>query len=586
MKKLFMLMVAVILMAAPAFSQNAFSDVPRDHWAYGAVSQLAAAGILEGYPDGTFQGKRTLTRYEYAMIIARLLPFLSDEDINVSAFATKKDLDGYAKLSDIKGADLSGVASKADLDAIAKLANEFKAELAALGVDVNALNADLAALRSRVSALEDEQARVKITGELTLAGMYTTTKDGDYLLDYDRAAEREGSQGTQFMKDFQINVKGRVNSNINAYLTLVAGDYMRKKQEGFGAWKTDVSQSVDSTVLPYYMYATVDAGKYGDFKIGRMPMQINKYIYLRADADSYIDIERTDNGDYQFGGVDYNKSFGAFDIRAWFGQPTHSLFYDTNMESAYNLQTPIKDMAGIQLGFNISEARIEALINYNEAFNDFEGCIPSYVTGLSKSVVYGGTVAIPFGSFALDGGYFVQKTKNLDTVYGYGKDNPHIADANISFESNGLTLGVGYLDVEAGYNAPGDYEGMAYVGNPDNIKGFKANAAYDFGNFNIFGEYKQYKTKDDKYVSKYEYDLTNDKIKFLCAGINYNAGNIGEFGAKYESLDNHGDKSNYITVSWLKNIGNANFKIAYQNINNKELENKGSIIYGQAGYTF
>ena len=163
MKKILMLMVAVIIMAAPAFAQNAFSDVPRDHWAYGAVSQLAAAGIVEGYPDGTFQGKRTLTRYEYAMIIARLLPFLSDEDINVSAFATKKDLDGYAKLSDIKGGDFSGLASKADLDAIAKLANEFKAELAALGVDVNALNADVNALRSRVAALEDEQARVKIT---------------------------------------------------------------------------------------------------------------------------------------------------------------------------------------------------------------------------------------------------------------------------------------------------------------------------------------------------------------------------------------------------------------------------------------
>ena len=57
MKKILMLMVAVIVMAAPAFAQNAFSDVPRDHWAYGAVSQLAAAGILEGYPNGIFQGK-------------------------------------------------------------------------------------------------------------------------------------------------------------------------------------------------------------------------------------------------------------------------------------------------------------------------------------------------------------------------------------------------------------------------------------------------------------------------------------------------------------------------------------------------
>jgi hypothetical protein len=585
MKKILMLMVAVIVMAAPAFSQNAFSDVPRDHWAYGAVSQLAAAGILEGYPDGTFQGKRTLTRYEYAMIIARLLPFLSDEDINVSAFATKKDLDGYAKLSDIKAGDFSAFATKADLDAIAKLANEFKAELAALGVDVNALNADVNALRSRVAALEDEQARVKITGSLVVAGKYTNSKNDDYLADIDNRWDRQGSQGTEFIKDFQINVKGRVNNNINAYLTLVAGDYMKKNIEGEGAWRTDVSESVDSTVLPYYMYATVDMGKYGDFTIGRMPMQINKYIYKKYDVDSYVDIARMDNGDYQFGGVDYNKSFGSFDVRAWFGQPTHSEYFDITDAYAYGLETPVKDMAGIQLGFNISGARLEALMNYNEAFDSFEGCVPVYASGLSKSVIYGGTLAVPMGSFALDAAYFQQKTKNNEFYILSGKDKSNLLDANLTFNWNGLTIKGGYLDVQDGYAAPADYEHMAYIHNPDNIKGFKAFAAYDFGNFDIFGTYKQYKDKDDFYGKDIFGDY-NDKIKYFNVGLNYNFGNFGKIGAKYEDLNNHGDKANYITVSWLKSVGNANFKLAYQHVNNKDIENKGNIIYGQAGYTF
>ena len=30
---------------------NPFSDVPADHWAYDAVSQLAADGVIEGYGD-------------------------------------------------------------------------------------------------------------------------------------------------------------------------------------------------------------------------------------------------------------------------------------------------------------------------------------------------------------------------------------------------------------------------------------------------------------------------------------------------------------------------------------------------------
>ncbi len=49
-----------------------FPDVPLDHWAYDAVEYLAAKGIVEGYPDGEFKGDRLLTRYEYAVIIARL----------------------------------------------------------------------------------------------------------------------------------------------------------------------------------------------------------------------------------------------------------------------------------------------------------------------------------------------------------------------------------------------------------------------------------------------------------------------------------------------------------------------------------
>ena len=41
---------------------NPFSDVPRDHWAYDAVAQLAADGVVEGYGDGTFRGDRNITR--------------------------------------------------------------------------------------------------------------------------------------------------------------------------------------------------------------------------------------------------------------------------------------------------------------------------------------------------------------------------------------------------------------------------------------------------------------------------------------------------------------------------------------------
>jgi hypothetical protein len=86
---------------------NPFSDVPADHWAYDAVSQLAADGVIEGYGDTTFQGDKSITRYEMAQMVAKAM----------------------AK-TDVSAAD------KAMID---KLAAEFADELNNLGVRVSNL---------------------------------------------------------------------------------------------------------------------------------------------------------------------------------------------------------------------------------------------------------------------------------------------------------------------------------------------------------------------------------------------------------------------------------------------------------------
>ena len=50
-----------------------FLDIPTNHWAYEAVSDLSRRGLVEGYPDGTFGGDRMLTRYEFAQIVYRAI---------------------------------------------------------------------------------------------------------------------------------------------------------------------------------------------------------------------------------------------------------------------------------------------------------------------------------------------------------------------------------------------------------------------------------------------------------------------------------------------------------------------------------
>lgn len=99
---------------------NPFSDVPADSWAYDAVTTLAADGVIDGYPDGTYKGQQTMTRYEMAQIVARAM--------------AKTDLE------------------KADKALVDKLAAEFAEELDNLGV--------------RVADLEKKSDNVKWGGEL------------------------------------------------------------------------------------------------------------------------------------------------------------------------------------------------------------------------------------------------------------------------------------------------------------------------------------------------------------------------------------------------------------------------------------
>ena len=114
MKKSLVLAMAMALgVTASAYAANPFSDVPAGHWAYDSISKLAAAGVIDGYGDGTFGGDKLMTRYEMAQIVAKAMA---------------------------KGASVE------------RLAAEFADELENLGV--------------RVANLEKKADNVKITGEV------------------------------------------------------------------------------------------------------------------------------------------------------------------------------------------------------------------------------------------------------------------------------------------------------------------------------------------------------------------------------------------------------------------------------------
>ena len=125
MKKRFAAVFAAtaVLGVTTAFAANPFSDVTPNDWAYQSVAQLAAAGVINGYPDGTFKGQNNITRYEMAQMVAKAMANESRANAEQQAM-------------------------------INRLANEFADELNNLGV--------------RVSNLENKVGNVKVTGDARL----------------------------------------------------------------------------------------------------------------------------------------------------------------------------------------------------------------------------------------------------------------------------------------------------------------------------------------------------------------------------------------------------------------------------------
>lgn len=134
------LIALFLLMLAGVSSAKSFDDVPRTHWAYDAVEYLASKGLVEGYPDGTYQGEKEMNRYELAILVARTyakLEEMTDEDVTIDVEAIMNDLmDEFetelAEIRDlvkgnkVKIDDLQRKLkenSEADADLAAKLAN-------------------------------------------------------------------------------------------------------------------------------------------------------------------------------------------------------------------------------------------------------------------------------------------------------------------------------------------------------------------------------------------------------------------------------------------------------------------------------
>jgi len=189
MRKLALVLVLVLAFALPVFA-NPFVDVPLNHWAYDSVQSLAAKGVIVGYPDGTFGGAKSLTRYEFAEAVAKAL--------------------AYVEGMDFAAAD--------DVAILEKLAIEFADELASLGVTVADLEASLGANTEAIAALETTVAKLDTFFEPVVI-------TGDFTATYEKVVYPTVAVAT-LSDETTINIEATINDETTAGITVVATDVL------------------------------------------------------------------------------------------------------------------------------------------------------------------------------------------------------------------------------------------------------------------------------------------------------------------------------------------------------------------------
>ena len=288
MKKSLVLAMAMALgVTASAYAANPFSDVPAGHWAYDAVNKLAAEGVVDGYPDGTYGGDKLMTRYEMAQIVAKAMA----KGANVDKLAAE-----FADELDSLGVRVANLEKKADN---VKITGEVRASYRDVDTDAAGHDGHEGLLRSRL------WVNGQINEDWSYTGMFENNQDfgnktGDEKIDFARAY-----------------VEGRVGG-----LDVVAGRY---NEVTFTGNILDANMDMAKVSYGDKIKVSAAAGKaYDSVEVNDETMlDSDDRIYIGTleaalgDVDAYVGYFKTNsNMDKEIWNVGASYGFGDFTLSA------------------------------------------------------------------------------------------------------------------------------------------------------------------------------------------------------------------------------------------------------------------------------
>ncbi|MDD2714313.1 MAG: S-layer homology domain-containing protein [Candidatus Wallbacteria bacterium] len=263
-------LISFILLIAFLANATPFTDIPKNHWAVQAVSELSERGIITGFPNGTFQGGKTVTRYDLAVVIARLV-----ENLHTTP-------------------GLKAKLGKADLSSIKKLTVEFADELSLLGVKASSLENDMKTVKDDMTVLKDDLTTLKAGnagfGNLNISGNIFTWNEN---LDYG-----ESSVGSDMNLAYTFSELCLIMD-----MDITPDVYLASHFEKFGYWNTSggdwtsgrltgagLNFNQDSDLRTYYSYVGVKDffGWADDMKFGRQHFTIGQGLLIKGMGDGIL----------------------------------------------------------------------------------------------------------------------------------------------------------------------------------------------------------------------------------------------------------------------------------------------------------
>ena len=486
------------LLTLSAFAQ--LNDVPQNHWAYQAIRELVRLRILEGFPDGSFQPNRQVTRAEFAQAIARAYRVI-DERIRqlegrVNQLVSETTIipqptTPEARLRELQQAIQELQQLRSAVETLQRLAQEFQTELNQIDAGVRDLRRDLDALSERLKS--EERRRNRLTGDVLLAVFGTHSYDGRSALTYNgNAISPSGKflQSVGVLHELGLQVDVPINERIDAKATFIVGNYL--------PYTRDAARNADSLsvntgaytvgatdVAIWEAYITLPLELFGreiQAQIGRIPLKLTPYTLQRIDPDYYIDAARYDDGAFRADGARLSATFGGvnaqlFLVSSYGIQSNTTRFFPIRFANHNaSVSAPVDQMAGLRLQYPLrfGETPITLGATYMAAGvgrdRTFDHITNTVRTDVNRADVLAFDLSAEFSGVSAAFDYAVSTLLRGDNRVVGSKNTAF--DIRVSYPFNERWRGtLGYREIGPYFVAPGNWGRIGYLYNPSDLKG-------------------------------------------------------------------------------------------------------------------